>query len=170
LGLPGAVCSLQFSATVTQQHSTKLGRWFRSIALTTAVAVGSTSIGCGYILYPERRGNASGRVDAGTLVMDILWFIPGIIPGVVFLIVDFSSGAMYVGGGRRYAVNKTDHGKIAVRFEQTAQPARYQVRVVTASNRVVAMQTGTSDQTLVLDASSGEHEQLFVDVTTLPAI
>ena len=34
--------------------------------------------------------------STGTLVMDLLWLIPGVVPGVVFLIVDFSSGTMYV--------------------------------------------------------------------------
>jgi hypothetical protein len=52
--------------------------------------------GCGYVLHPERRGNHGGTIDGTTLVFDLLWLIPGIVPGVVFLIVDFSSGAMYV--------------------------------------------------------------------------
>ncbi len=60
-----------------------------------------TTINCGYILYPERRGNPPGQIDTGSLVMDILWLIPGIIPGVIALVVDFTTGAIYLGGGRR---------------------------------------------------------------------
>ena len=52
--------------------------------------------GCAYVLHPERRGSAGGTIDGGDLVMDLLWLIPGVVPGVVFLIVDFSSGAIYV--------------------------------------------------------------------------
>lgn len=68
-----------------------------SIAAATALASATLpSTGCGYILHPERRGNHGGVIDGGTLVMDLLWLIPGVVPGVVFLIVDFSSGTMYV--------------------------------------------------------------------------
>src|SRR5690606_26391025 len=45
-----------------------------------AIAAGS---GCATILYPERKGNTHGRIDVGPLILDILWFIPGIIPGVI---------------------------------------------------------------------------------------
>ncbi len=67
----------------------------RALALTALLGVASATSGCGYLLYPERRGHTQG-VDSGTLVMDLLWLLPGIVPGVVFLIVDFTTGAMYV--------------------------------------------------------------------------
>ncbi len=63
--------------------------------------------GCATILYPERRGNRSGVIDVGPLVLDILWFIPGIIPGIIALAVDFSTGAIYLGGKRRSALGPT---------------------------------------------------------------
>lgn len=34
------------------------------------------------------------------LIIDLLWFIPGVLPGVICLIVDFTSGCIYGGGGR----------------------------------------------------------------------
>jgi hypothetical protein len=46
-------------------------RTLRVIAATTMLTVGSSSVGCGYFPYPQRRGNRS-EVDAGTLVMDLL--------------------------------------------------------------------------------------------------
>lgn len=58
-----------------------------------AIAGGS---GCATILYPERKGNTHGRIDVGPLILDILWFIPGIIPGVIAIAVDFATGAIYV--------------------------------------------------------------------------
>ncbi|HTJ41608.1 MAG TPA: hypothetical protein VL463_05905 [Kofleriaceae bacterium] len=67
-----------------------------AIAATALLAGTVPSTGCGYILHPERRGNHGGTVDGGVLVMDLLWLIPGVVPGVVFLIVDTTSGAMYV--------------------------------------------------------------------------
>jgi len=55
---------------------------------------------CGYILYPGRRGRTSGTIDIPVLIIDILWFIPGLVPGLICLIVDFASGCIYEGGER----------------------------------------------------------------------
>ena len=67
-------------------------RVFRTVV---AVAVAATlTSACAYTFHPERRGNHS-VIAAAPLVGDLLWLIPGIIPGVVFLIVDFTSGAIY---------------------------------------------------------------------------
>lgn len=52
--------------------------------------------GCATILHPERQGNDVGPIDVGALILDILWFIPGIVPGIVALVVDFGTGAIYV--------------------------------------------------------------------------
>ena len=74
-----------------------MNRLMCAIAATAVLATATIpTTGCGYILYPERRGTSGGTIDGGTLVMDLLWLIPGVVPGVVCLIVDFSSGAMYV--------------------------------------------------------------------------
>lgn len=71
-------------------------RFICALAATAALATATIpNTGCGYLLHPERRGNSGGVIDGGTLVMDLLWLIPGVVPGVVFLVVDFSSGAMY---------------------------------------------------------------------------
>jgi hypothetical protein len=72
----------------------------RSICALLATAMLATAVvpagGCGYLLHPERRGNHGGTIDGASLVMDLLWLLPGVVPGVVALIVDFSSGAVYV--------------------------------------------------------------------------
>lgn len=72
----------------------------RSLALVMCAVVG-LQVGCGTILYPERRGGSGGRIDTGVAVMDGLWLLCFIVPGVIFYIVDFSNGAIYEGGGRR---------------------------------------------------------------------
>lgn len=54
--------------------------------------------GCGYVLYPGRRGRTGGRVDLPVLVIDLLWLIPGLLPGLICLVVDFASGCIYEGG------------------------------------------------------------------------
>lgn len=73
----------------------------RFLILLVFVLMIFTTFNCGYFLYPERRGNPPGQIDTGTLVLDILWLIPGLIPGAIALAVDFTSGAIYLSGGRR---------------------------------------------------------------------
>ena len=107
--------------------------WTRAIALTTAITLASTS--CGYILYPERRGQSGGTIDGGTLVMDLLWLLPGIVPGVVFLIVDFTSGAMYVNG--RVAMRADGNHNVAVALKDSSTPKNIELSVVTKSHKVL---------------------------------
>jgi hypothetical protein len=76
------------------KSNTSLAR--RTFLLQT-LALGS-STGCGYLLYPERKG-ARGNVDATILIFDLLWLLVGIIPGVICLAVDFTTGCIYKGGG-----------------------------------------------------------------------
>jgi len=68
------------------------------LSLLVCAGLGAQLGGCGTILYPERRGTTGGQVDGGVLVMDCLWLLAGVVPGVVFLIVDFSNGAIYRSG------------------------------------------------------------------------
>ena len=58
------------------------------------------SAGCGTILYSERRGQTGGHVDSGVAIMDGLWCLVFIIPGLVGFIVDFGNGAIYEPSGR----------------------------------------------------------------------
>jgi hypothetical protein len=147
-------------------------RWTRPLALTTLLAVTAAPMGCGYILYPERRGQLSGRIDSGTMVMDLLWLLPGIVPGVVALIVDFSSGAIYVRGGM--AIRLAPDGHVAVRLPRASTPTRLEFRLVTASHRVVAQQTafvGPSTPEgrsvdLTVGPSARPSEELFLEVHT----
>jgi hypothetical protein len=148
--------------------------WTRAIALTTALALASTTVGCGWILYPERRGHHlnGGVIDGGTLVMDLLWLIPGIVPGVVFLIVDFTDGTMYIEGGRHIAVRSTPDGNVALKLKDQTAPMQLDLRVVTASNKILAEQLtdvgpGIHGQTVELHAGTALHaanEPVFVEI------
>ncbi len=55
--------------------------------------------GCAYLLYPDRKGRDGGVIDTGPFIVDLLWLLPGLVPGVVCLIVDFTTGCIYRGGG-----------------------------------------------------------------------
>lgn len=65
------------------------------VAVIVLVAFSVCAVQCGYILYPERKGQSGGSIDVPVLVMDCLWLIVGIVPGVVALVVDFVTGCIY---------------------------------------------------------------------------
>jgi hypothetical protein len=53
-------------------------------------------MGCGTIFYPDRRGQKPvGQVDVGVVVMNALWLLVGLVPGIVAFAVDLSTGALY---------------------------------------------------------------------------
>ena len=72
----------------------------KSLSLVVLASIGLQLASCGTLLYPERRGQTSGHVDTGVAVMDGLWCLLFVVPGVVAFIVDFTDGAIYEGSGR----------------------------------------------------------------------
>ncbi|MBK6684585.1 MAG: hypothetical protein IPG45_08925 [Deltaproteobacteria bacterium] len=72
-------------------------RWFTQ---TGVIGLGLLSSSCGWILYPERKGRTDGVVDLRVLLIDLLWLLPGVVPGVVCLAVDFATGCIYQDGRR----------------------------------------------------------------------
>ncbi len=69
--------------------------------LLTALALLVEVFGCGTLMYPERRGQKSGRIDPGVAILDGIGLLFFIIPGLVAYAVDFTTGAIYLPGGRR---------------------------------------------------------------------
>jgi hypothetical protein len=78
----------------------------RAIALGLLIALGVESTACGTLIYPERRGQRSGRIDPGVAVMDGIGLLLFIIPGMVAFAIDFSTGAIYLPGSRRGEVER----------------------------------------------------------------
>ena len=61
--------------------------------------------GCGTLMYPERKGQKDGRIDPGIAVLDGIGLLFFIIPGLVAYAVDFTTGAIYLPGGRRSSLS-----------------------------------------------------------------
>ncbi len=60
------------------------------------VAFAVTSTGCGILMHPARRtATPSTKIDGQTLILDCLWLLVGVIPGVVALGVDIYSDTLY---------------------------------------------------------------------------
>ena len=110
-------------------------RLLRPLAVATSLVMLPS---CARILHPERVGNKSGALDTIPLVVDIVLFIPGIIPGVIALVVDFVSGAIYVGGGQPTTLSKVDRkGEIAIKARELPKDAVVHLRLVDADGRVL---------------------------------
>ena len=68
----------------------------RGLVVFALVVMAVSASGCGALLHPARLGaKPSTRIDTRVVVLDCLWFIAGILPGVVALAVDFTTQAAY---------------------------------------------------------------------------
>ena len=113
----------------------------RAVAAALSLSMLSS---CATLLYPERRGNHSGAIDVVPLVVDILLFIPGLIPGVIAIAVDFSTGAIYTGGGKRAdRLDVGPEGEITVKRPALEQDTRVELRLVDRRRRVLSQGEAT---------------------------
>jgi hypothetical protein len=55
-----------------------------------------SSVSCGTLLYPERRGQRGGRLDATVILLDGLLLVLFLVPGVIAFAVDIYTGAIYL--------------------------------------------------------------------------
>ena len=93
----------------------KFGKVFVSlICVVVSIVLITQLYGCGTINYPERRGQTGGTVDGGTAILDALWLLAFIIPGVVAFVVDFSTGAIYFPKGSKRSSAPDETGKRTV--------------------------------------------------------
>ena len=81
----------------------------RIIAQVVLVAVLTSQVACGTLMYPERRGQrTTGQIDSSVLLMDGLWMLFFLVPGLVALGVDFATGAIYLPDGKRASLEADD--------------------------------------------------------------
>lgn len=111
----------------------------RSARFVVLLAGLFTFSSCAYLLYPERRGSRnSGVIDTVPLIIDIVWFLPGLIPGIICLAVDFSSGAIYVGGGGGTKFSVKRNGKVVVNRPPLEVETEARVAIVDGQGNVFA--------------------------------
>lgn len=65
-------------------------------------------VGCGTIMYPERKGQRGGRIDVGVALLDGIGLLFFLIPGVIAYAVDFSNGTIYLPGTVRGPLDLKD--------------------------------------------------------------
>ena len=77
----------------------QLSRVRRCVSLALITLLLSQLLACGTILYPDRRGQAAGRLDLDIVVLDAIGLLFFIVPGVVAFAVDFATGTIYLPKG-----------------------------------------------------------------------
>ena len=65
------------------------------LCLTLALPLSS----CGTLIFPERQGQSSGKLDPNVLILDGFGLLFFIVPGLVAFAVDFATGAIYLPPG-----------------------------------------------------------------------
>ena len=70
----------------------------RRLGISLTLALAANASGCGLILYPERKGQKSGDIDATVAILDGVGLLFFLLPGVVAFIVDFHHGTIYLPG------------------------------------------------------------------------
>ena len=68
----------------------------KSVCLLVSLVLIFGANSCGTILYPERRGQTTGKIDVGVVLLDGLGLLLFVVPGVIAFVVDFSTGAIYL--------------------------------------------------------------------------
>ncbi|WP_444912643.1 hypothetical protein [Microbulbifer sp. PAAF003] len=71
----------------------------RSIVASAALVTVMNLSACGYFLYPERKGQAGGRVDPAVVILDGAGLLFGLLPGIVAFAVDITNGTIYLPPG-----------------------------------------------------------------------
>lgn len=65
------------------------------ICLVLCCALFFATINCGTFMYPERKGQQSGPIDAKVVLGDVLWCFCFIIPGIIAFYLDIDNGCIY---------------------------------------------------------------------------
>jgi len=133
----------------------------RTMAVVVLVAVMLASVQCGYILHPERKNQKSGNIDVPVLIMDCAWLLLYIVPGVVALVVDYTTGCIYQPSGPKKVSLRPD-SRIVFRLNDPA-PADAAVAVTLEDP------TGLQVKATLLEKSVAQGERIGTIALALPA-
>jgi hypothetical protein len=70
----------------------------KTLRIFICLAITAQMIGCGTIMYPERKGQKSGKIDGGVAVLDGIGLLLFLVPGIIAFAVDFNNGTIYLPG------------------------------------------------------------------------
>ena len=79
----------------------------------SATLLATSLSGCGTLLYPERKGQGSGRLDPSIVILDGIGLLLFLIPGIVAFAVDFGNDTIYLPRSRADASDVIEVTKTA---------------------------------------------------------
>jgi hypothetical protein len=81
----------------------------RKLLAVPLAALYLSQLGCGTVLYPDRRGQEAGRIDPAVVILDGIGLLFFFLPGVIAFAVDFATGAIYLPGRSGQADERVLH-------------------------------------------------------------
>jgi hypothetical protein len=99
------------------------------LSLSLLHAAGIAAAGCGTILHPERRGQPTGRLDWGVVLLDGLGLLLFFVPGVIAFAVDFATGAIYL-PPEEYGQLPNSGEQRLVKLSASPQPTNEQIEEI----------------------------------------
>jgi|SaaInlStandDraft_4_1057021.scaffolds.fasta_scaffold215501_1 hypothetical protein len=122
-----------------------LKRWMKNGILCTALIAMLVQVtSCGTIMYPERKGQAAGRIDAQVAILDGIGLLFFLVPGVIAFAVDFSNGTIYLPGGSSMTPATSDlDGMVALNVgEDRLTEERIEAIIAHETGRTVDLSDG----------------------------
>jgi len=113
-------------------------------------------MGCGTIMYPERKGQKAGRIDVGVALLDGLGLLLFLIPGVIAFAVDFNNGTIYLPGSSRSSLDLKNMRQ--VKFDPKKS-------TLAGIERIIKEETGTAvklDQSNMRITELGSTDEMIV--------
>ena len=138
--------------------------WIKCLSPLLAALLLFQVIGCGTLIYPERKGQTGGRIDPGIAILDAAGLLLFIIPGVIAFGVDFTTGAIYLPSKTAKASTATGQDGIVVikvnpadlnlaTLERTLQEQTGEnIRLTSADIQIYRLDQGTSIQAKLAEA------------------
>jgi hypothetical protein len=99
-------------------------RWGFRLAGVLLVSLAVLQMSCGTLIYPERRGQKTGQLDVGVVLLDGAGLLLFVIPGIIAFAVDFATGAIYLPPSEKQFYEK---GKAHVPPEQMTRARLEQI-------------------------------------------
>jgi len=87
-------------------------KFTKVIAASLTLALIAQLTGCGYLLYPERKGQTGGQIDPAVAIMDGLGLLLMVVPGVIAFAVDFTNGTIYLPHGKRSRLSQAEMDQV----------------------------------------------------------
>ena len=114
--------------------------------------------GCGTIMYPERKGQKSGKIDSGVAILDGIGLLFFLIPGIIAFAVDFNNGTIYLPGTALGPVDPDDIKQ--VKFD-SRHSSRADIERMIKEQTGCAVKLNQPDMSVIKLKSTGDIEKQF---------